>query len=208
VLAQLAQADLVVVNKLDLAGGSESGELPAWLAEAAPAARLVYTVRAQLPAAVILGWKDGWRDGATTAAVASATVGSLPARRSAGRSAGRSASQQTPTAFAAVADGRWRRLRQPPGADFVSASFRFAQAVDPPRLARGLGDPALGVLRSKGLMRARDGTQVLLQQAGSRIELSNLRYPQPEHGRLVCIGLRHRLDRAAIDRVLEDAFDG
>ncbi len=50
---QLAEADLVLLNKCDLAG--DAGAVEAWLGEAAPDARVVRAVRAQTPIDIVLG---------------------------------------------------------------------------------------------------------------------------------------------------------
>lgn len=67
-------------------------------------------------------------------------------------------------------------------------------------------DPVLGILRSKGLMRDNDGTPKSFQQVGSRTQACNLAYPDPDCGRLVCIGLRASLDEAAIGLRLQAAL--
>jgi G3E family GTPase len=55
VLRQLAAADLVVLNKLDLVTDAHCNDLVTWLGERAPGARLVRAVNARLPNEIVLG---------------------------------------------------------------------------------------------------------------------------------------------------------
>ncbi len=50
---QLAEADLILLNKCDLAGDADAAE--AWLGEAAPEARVVRTVQSDAPIDIVLG---------------------------------------------------------------------------------------------------------------------------------------------------------
>jgi G3E family GTPase len=52
---QLREADLIALNKLDLAAPGDAQALPRWLAEAAPRARVLPCRHAQLPPALALG---------------------------------------------------------------------------------------------------------------------------------------------------------
>ncbi|MBI3376449.1 MAG: GTP-binding protein [Betaproteobacteria bacterium] len=52
---QLAQADLIVLNKLDLVTPRERVDLVTWLAGRAPKARVIEAARAQVPLQVLLG---------------------------------------------------------------------------------------------------------------------------------------------------------
>ena len=54
---QLGQADLILLNKCDLAGEADAVE--AWLGEAAPAARILRTVRSEAPIDIVLGARTG-----------------------------------------------------------------------------------------------------------------------------------------------------
>jgi G3E family GTPase len=73
--------------------------------------------------------------------------------------------------------------------------------VDAGALARALAQPALGVIRAKGILRDRDGATIALHLVGTRSEISP-RAGNVECGRLVCIGLAGRLDRAGIAAAL------
>ena len=50
---QLAEADLILLNKCDLAGDADAAE--AWLVAAAPEARVLRTVRSEAPIGIVLG---------------------------------------------------------------------------------------------------------------------------------------------------------
>lgn len=52
---QLADADLVLLNKMDLVSEADAAETEAWIAERAPHARIVPTRDARLPLTVLLG---------------------------------------------------------------------------------------------------------------------------------------------------------
>ena len=54
---QLAQADLILLNKCDLAGDADAVET--WLGETAPDARLLRTVRSEAPIDIVLGARTG-----------------------------------------------------------------------------------------------------------------------------------------------------
>ena len=77
-------------------------------------------------------------------------------------------------------------------------SLEFAHAVDCAALGRALCAPALGLVRAKGLMRNQDDQPCVLQVVGARAAVAPSAHSQPDNGRLVCIGLRGQLDRAAI----------
>jgi len=88
---------------------------------------------------------------------------------------------------------------------FERSETQVAQRVDSRGLAAALADPALGVIRAKGVLVDRDGNAVVLQVVGARAELSPLAAGRAPVGRLVCIGLKGRLDHASIRAALDDA---
>jgi G3E family GTPase len=55
VLRQIAGADLIVLNRIDLVGGAQAAATSAWLATVAPHAHVVRAVNAELPADLVLG---------------------------------------------------------------------------------------------------------------------------------------------------------
>lgn len=194
VSAQLREADLVVVSKSDCVAPGEIPILEAWLRERAPQARVVRAEHGALPAGLVLGPREAEPDRSTAPSAESRPAGAR--RRSGGL---------LPTS--AGGGGRLRPVTAHAAGLFESASFRTSAAVDVGHLAAVLVDPALGVIRAKGLLRDRDGTAKRLQVVGSRCEVRPSAHARPDEGRLVCIGLREGFDRAALARRLglEDA---
>lgn len=78
--------------------------------------------------------------------------------------------------------------------------------VDAEALAQALARPALGVIRAKGILRDLDGAVVALQVVGARGAIAAQRR-EPVEGRLVCIGLKGRLDRAGVEAALAAVCD-
>jgi len=179
ILRQLADADLVILNKIDLAPAAQRPMLHAWLAEHAPRATVVDAVQAALPTEIALGLDaQAARPGATTHAVA--------------------------RAFAPTPGGTIAPLPPPaaPTERYRSASYEIAQALDLRALADALVQPQLGVIRAKGLLRDADGAIKNLQIVGRRWTVTAL---EPRAGlecKLVCIGLETNFDTAAIDHVI------
>jgi len=64
------------------------------------------------------------------------------------------------------------------------------------------------LLRAKALLRDRLGAPSVLQVVGNRWTVRASAHPDPDRGRLVCIGVRGRVDRARLDALLEDASSG
>ncbi|MBA3479828.1 MAG: GTP-binding protein, partial [Lautropia sp.] len=195
VTAQLAQADLIVVNKLDLVAAGFCKDLTAWLQGQAPAARVAHACQGEVPVELILGSSGS-----------QARDSRVPVRAAALSKARSAKAPLAEDECAQATGGQHLRRILPPAADrFTSITFRFSEPVDMARLATELADPVLGILRSKGLMRDNDGTPTSFQQVGSRTQTCNLAYPDPDCGRLVCIGLRDSLDEAAIGLRLQAA---
>jgi G3E family GTPase len=90
---------------------------------------------------------------------------------------------------------------------FERIELTLERAVDAQGLADALAAPALGVVRAKGLLRDRAGAPIALQVVGPRATIHPVASTHGCGGRLVCIGLRGRLDRAAIRAALERAED-
>ena len=86
---------------------------------------------------------------------------------------------------------------------FESVSLEFSHAVDCAWLAQALGAPELGLVRAKGLLRDLDGAGRVLQLVGARATVSPSAHPRLQDGRLMCITLRGRLDRARVMAILE-----
>jgi G3E family GTPase len=177
VTAQLRQAHLIVVNKPDLVDDAERRLVAAWLAEQAPDTRIIEALRGRAPVECLLGWPGPH-------APAAPGVEAVPANL-----------------FTTRHGGRWRQPALSAPNVFASASFHVEHPVDARRLADGLTDPALGIIRAKALVDDHGGVRTVLQLVGARIELRRLgdgSSSPREMGRLVCIGLRDRLDVEAI----------
>jgi G3E family GTPase len=103
-------------------------------------------------------------------------------------------------------------LRPPPAVAAETLFERIETRIERPLDVRGLGealaDPALGVIRAKGILRDAAGAPVALQLVGLRATIQPLESMRPAGGRLVCIGLRGRLDSSAIRAALERAEIG
>ncbi len=88
---------------------------------------------------------------------------------------------------------------------YESVELTVDRTVDVDRLARSLAAPDAGVLRAKGCLRDASGRLVVLQIVGRRFECTDAPAGATP-GTLVAIGLRGQLDRAAIDRALEETY--
>src|SRR5690606_2618581 len=104
-----------------------------------------------------------------------------------------------------------RPLQRPAASRFVQASRPCDDALDPHRLAAALAALAAsggGLLRAKAIVRGREDVPQVVQLAGTRAEVVPFASAAPDRGKvapapgLVCIGLRGRLDEAAIDAAL------
>ncbi len=83
---------------------------------------------------------------------------------------------------------------------YESVALDLPAGIDLEALARRLTDPALGVLRAKGIV-ADGSRRRALHVVGARAAIDEAP-PAARPGRLVAIGLRGRFDRAAIARAL------
>ncbi len=87
---------------------------------------------------------------------------------------------------------------------YESVALTLHRPVDIDRLASALTAPESGVLRAKGCLRDTTGRLVTLQIVGRRPEVIDAPAGATP-GTLVIIGLRNKLDRAAIDRAISDS---
>lgn len=151
---QLAAADLVILNRCDLAGPQASADAVRWLEGAAAQARIVTGERAAIEPSLILGLREG---------------------------AGR------PEDAAPAPDA---------ASLYESVDIALPPSIDVAALAKKLTSPALGILRAKAIVEAGE-RRVALHVVGSRAGIDEA--PQGARaGRLVAIGVRGRLDPAAI----------
>jgi len=159
ILRQLGEADLIVLNKIDLVSDPMRADLRAWLAETAPRAKIVETAFGALPPEIAFG---AFSHGAFRADAPAAHGGAQP----------------------------------------QSQSFEIAQAIDVERLAAGLADDDLGLIRAKGFLRDADGAWKLVQIVGRRAAITPAHAPPEGVGRLVCIAHGRPLERKAISSLL------
>jgi G3E family GTPase len=181
---QLRDADLLVLNKLDLLDDDEARAVQAWLAGVAPRARIVPAIEADVPPELVLGLAEGEHP-----------VQSL-ARRGDGLFAG---------------DPSARRLagrRRTAAADvFDSTSLAVPDPVDADALSRALADPASGVVRAKGVVRDLAGSWTVIQTVGARarcapVDPGTAAGRDAGSGRLVAIGVRGSFDPRAVAALL------
>ncbi len=205
VLAQLREADLVVLNKIDLCAREQLAGLHDWLRESAPRAAVLDSERGAVAIELLFG------DEAT--AHAGSTAGS-PARSGEALSAGKARAAAASLGARRDPVDRDGTPRIAPldghhaGSVFESLSWRFDAPVDVQALTAALESDALGLARAKGFVNDRDGRCWLVQAVGRRVELSPWNTPPEAGGRLACIGARGRFDRAAIVAALERAGPG
>jgi G3E family GTPase len=86
---------------------------------------------------------------------------------------------------------------------YQTLTFEIDTPCDPELLARDLAEPELGVLRAKGFLRRFDGGFAALQIVGRRWLVE----PAPSWidgpGRVVCIGLKASMHRAAVQSAID-----
>jgi G3E family GTPase len=183
---QLAEADLLVLNKTDLVDDAALPGLHAWLAGAAPRAVRLDSVEADVPPHAVLGLADDAHRGVA------ASTGSAPD------------SDDTVVAEREAVPRR-ATLRAPRSAAevFESASFELDGTYDLAALGAALADPALGLVRAKGTLRDAAGGRAVRHAVGARVRTG----PAPggsasaaadSPSRLVVIGLRGALDAAEV----------
>ena len=163
----------------DLVDGATLAGLLAGLPGLAPQARCLACAVADLPPALVLGWRataDGAaHDDANTDANADSNANSNADADSLGR--------MTARPIAAVA--------APASRAFESRSWPLPAGTDLHALGAALAAPGSGVLRAKALAVCADGSGQVLQVAGGRWSVTPARVQG--QGRLVLIGLRGRM---------------
>ena len=180
VCGQLAVADLVVLNRVDLVAPPELGRTRAWLLELVPDARLLETTFAAVPLDVLLGAGDGSRSTAhdprrTAAPPAGAGVGS---------------------------DAHGGGAHDPA---FATTTVRVPEPLEREALLRLLERLPRDVYRLKGFVELCDapGRRTLVQAAGRRHSLADAgpRRGAPD-GTLVAVGSPGALRAAALEEGL------
>jgi G3E family GTPase len=101
------------------------------------------------------------------------------------------------------------KIRMPPLWHQTNAYETLAIEIDTPcdpeQLADGLTDSALGLLRAKGFVRRSDGTFATLQIVGRRWQTGTAPIGIDGPSRIVCIGLKTSIDKAAIEAAIARA---
>jgi|APCry1669188879_1035177.scaffolds.fasta_scaffold02741_3 G3E family GTPase len=201
VLQQLTEADLLVLNKIDLADEAAIAATRQWLAGIAPRARIIESLESRVPAELILGLADEPEAWSSLSSLSSLTSAADP-------------SQDSPATAADRPSGE-RRLRpirfMAAGDRFETFSFRIAGPLDAQALAVALCDPAQGILRAKGLVQGHDGAALVIQTVGARSRVSPAAaglIGAGQSARLVVIGLRDTLDAGRIQALIEAAGRG
>lgn len=168
--AQLRDADLLVLNKTDLVTAQALADTRGWLAGAAPRARVLEAVEADVPPEVVLGLAE-----------APAAVHALQ-RHGTGL-------------FAGDRSARRSGLRARPATErFASATLALRPDTDVDALLAALLDPAFGVVRAKGIVVDPAGRATGVQTVGARGRTHSAPVNPGAPNRLVVIGLRDALD--------------
>ncbi|MFM7735719.1 MAG: GTP-binding protein, partial [Alphaproteobacteria bacterium] len=202
---QLAAADLLVLNKLDLVASAALAELRTWIERTAPGVRVIETVQSAVPAGVVLGPVGA--------------VGTTVAAEEHPRRGGRTADPSRESAAAEARTAGDARSAEPPSAFDHARLFETWTVVraDPvprsalERFAAGLGD---GVHRAKGFVRIAEAPseRLVYQQVGRRWTVEPVAEGEPRGGgpaaelpavAIVVVGQTGATSHAALDALLE-----
>ena len=85
---------------------------------------------------------------------------------------------------------------------YNSVALRFDAPVDAQALANRLTRPNYGLIRAKGFVDDISGRRALIQIVGPRCEVTFP--PDPSEPGLICIGLKERLNRSAINDIVSE----
>ena len=165
---QLEDADLLLLNQTDRVNVEALAALQAWWATRHPRTPLWPTVRAQVPAEVVLGWRgNALQDGGEA---------------SGGWASGPLPFQLKPQLQAVV----------PAASLFESGCLRLNGPVDVPALIAAWADSGGRVVRAKGIVQGLDGQPVSVQWAGRQGHVEPWPTPvEPSRlGLVAWIGLR------------------
>ena len=186
VLAQLREADLLVLNKMDEIAAEALLPLHDWIASVTPRTRIIHAIEADIPPELVLG-------------LAGASLQHQARSRAGGR------------VFAGDSTIRSRGLTVGAAASrFDSGSFRIPQALDVQMLIERLCDSAMGLIRIKGLLTDVRKGPVVVQAVGPRARIEPApAYPDPGvplDGRLVVIGLRGVFNRESVESLIAECM--
>jgi G3E family GTPase len=195
---QVAGADVLIVNKTDVATPAERAATLAWLDRLAPGVPRVETAQAEVPLALL------------------SSLGLQPGSRDAPRDRARPQHEHEHEHEHGQADGHPHGLdhvqeddpstRAHPdhGDVFETWSSRPRQRFAPDALRALLSHLPAGVLRVKGVLRSAPAGWSELQVAGRRVTLRPLGDAPASGAAVVAIGLRGRLPCAALEAVFAD----
>lgn len=179
VLSQIAEADLVVLSKADLVVPAVEDEVLEWIEKKVPSARIIQSVKGQLPSEVIFDQPPHPDYGLDNAKSISRELSSSMFRKIAeGRSIGKTIGP----------------VGQKATDTFSSLSFSWIDAIDIDQLALVLVDSRWGIVRAKGILLDLTGAPKLVQVVGNRIEITELKTFKPAQLGIVCIGIAKRFD--------------
>ncbi|MFM8770043.1 MAG: CobW family GTP-binding protein [Rubrivivax sp.] len=167
---QLEDADLLLLNQTDRVSSDALSALQAWWAASHPGTPLWPTVRAQVPAEVVLGFQARSAEGvAGLASVPLSTPASEP--------------QRFAPRVQAVA---------PAAEVFESGQWQLLGPVDVPALIASWQADAARLVRAKGIVRSQEGGLVSLQWAGRQAHVEPWTAPiaPGRVGRVAWIALR------------------
>jgi G3E family GTPase len=191
VSAQLRDADLLILNKSELVSEQTLDDLFGWLESTVPRAHLVACNRAQVDPRLIFEpapSRAAESSSKTTTSGPAASAGVLRDRNRFNAPYGRS------------------RTATPARHRFQSVSLEFTNRIDADQLSRALINPALQLYRAKALAQDAQGRGVVIQIVGGRYEVLPSNHPNPERGRLVCIGARSTLNELALRALLNQSI--
>jgi G3E family GTPase len=181
---QLADADLLLLNKTDLIDPADVAALREALQALAPRAAWLPGAVADLPVELVLGWRD---ERGEVDATAAGPAGVGPMGPASPKKAAFAARPISPLAAP--------RLAHRADAVFATRHALLPAGTDLAALGRALVQPPLGVLRAKALAVDATGQGQLLQVVGPRWRVTPSGVTGP--GRLVVIGLRGTVDGPA-----------
>lgn len=203
---QLKSADLVVLNKIDLADDARPAATREWLDATVGAARILETSEARVAPALTLAVGEGARTGG-------AAEGLLDAASTADRESyaaeDKAAEGDPDAAVRAFAGVPLRaRGRANHGAQFETWHRRPRQPVQADRLRAWVDAMPAGVLRLKGIVQTDAPDWAEIQFAGRHGSLRRARGAPADGAAVIAIGLAGRLPRAELDAMLDALMVG
>lgn len=173
---QLTDADLILLNKLDLLDSEDALRVEDWICEQNVEARVLATVQSVINPAIILD--SAWRTSENTTLNSNAAI---PANRPVKPA---SAHVHGPAVFDAF-------------------ELPLSRSYNAQKLASILADPASGLVRAKGFVPVAEGGLVTVQVVGRRWTVVTA--PAGATSGLVCIGKRGEISEQSVTERLSQA---